>query len=94
MHIKTTATNCHVTVNIKIENLMLLSLVDNAEGDVSLLPGITYRFEWFVFTASNGGQATIEAVVSPDNTGFLPLSIDNTYPVGVKDGNVFLFTLN
>lgn len=94
MHIKTTAKGCHVTVSIKIENLTLLSLTDNAEGGVVLLPNITYRFEWFVFTAHDEAHARIEAEVTPENEGFLPLDISKEYPAGVKDGNVFLFTLN
>ena len=94
MHIKTTSQDCHVTVNIKIETQILLSLTDNDEGDVGLLPGLTYRFEWFVFTAQQA-HATIEAVVIPSNSGFEPpLIIDKDYPAGVQDGNVFLFTLN
>jgi hypothetical protein len=93
MRIKTKAKGCHVSVNIKMESMCFLSLLDNAEGEIDLLPGLTYRFEWFVFT-SQEAHASIEAVVTPDNDGFHPLSIQKDYPAGVKDGNVFLFTLN
>lgn len=94
MHIKTTTQGCHVTVSIKVQSQTLISLADNDERDVTLLPGITYRFEWFVFTAQGEAHARIEAVVTPDNQGFLPLDINKSYPGGVQDGNVFLFTLN
>jgi hypothetical protein len=93
MRIKTTAEGCHVAVSIKIENLTLLSLTDNDSGNVNLLQGITYRFEWFVFTAHDA-HARIQAEVTPENEEFPLLDINKTYPAGIKDGNVFLFTLS
>ena len=93
LHIKTTAEGCHVTVNIKVQGQSLLMLSDNDEKTIDLFPGITYRFEWFVFTAKEA-HARIQAIIEPDNGGFLPLDIDKNYPAGVQDGNVFLFTLN
>lgn len=92
IRIKTTAEGCHVSVNIKIQSQTLLNLTDNDEGGVNLFSGITYRFEWFVFTAHES-HASIEAFVTPDNEGFLPMNIDKNYPAGAQDGNVFLFTL-
>jgi len=94
MHIKTTAEGCHLSVNIRIQSHTLLNLSDNDEGDIDLLPGITYRFEWFVFAGKAQAHARIQAVVTPDNQGFDPLDIDKNYPGGVQDGNVFLFTLS
>ena len=93
MNIKTTAEGCHVTVNIRLQSQTLLSLTDNDEKGVELLSGITYRFEWFVFTATDDAHAHIQASVEPFNEGFLPLNINKTFPAGVQDGNVFLFTL-
>ncbi len=92
LRVKTTAEGCHVTVNIRIQNQTLLSIADNSETGVNLFPGITYRFEWFVFTAREA-HARIQALMEPDNPGFPPLDIDKHYPAGVQDGNVFLFTL-
>jgi hypothetical protein len=93
MHIKTTAQGCHVTVSIKIDGQTLLNLLDNDERELDLFPGLTYRFEWFVIT-SQDAHASVEAVVTPASSGFHPLNIQKDYPAGVKDGNLFLFTLN
>lgn len=93
INIKTEAEGCHVSVNIKVLGQTLLTLTDNDQGSVNLFPGITYRFEWFVITAHNA-HIKIDAVVSPNNDGFLPLAIEKDYPGQVQDGNVFLFTLN
>ena len=93
INIKTLAEGCHVTVNIKVQGQTLLNLTDNDEGSLNLFSGITYRFEWFVITAKDA-HIKIEAVVTPENDGFRPLTIEKDYPPGVQDGNVFLFTLN
>ena len=93
MRVKSRADGAHVSVNIKVQQQFLLNLKDDDEGTVKLFPGIIYRFEWFVITGHDA-HILIEATVSPDNQGFPPLSIIKTYPPGVQDGNVFLFTLN
>lgn len=93
INIKTFADGCHVSVNIKVLGQTLLNLAGNDEGGVSLFPGITYRFEWFVITGRDA-HIKIDAIVSPENDGFHPLKIEKEYPAGVQDGNVFLFTLN
>lgn len=93
MNIRTTAEGCHVSVSIKIQNQTLLTVGDNTDANIELLAGITYRFEWFVFTAGDA-HARVQVNVSPDNPGFPPLDIDKTYPGGAMDGNVFLFTLS
>lgn len=92
INIKILAQGCHVSVNIKVQGQTLLSLTDNDEGSINLFSGISYRFEWFVITAKDA-HIKIEAAVTPDNEGFLPLTIEKDYPAGVQDGNVFLFTL-
>lgn len=92
--IRTTAQGCHIAVNIKVNGHTVLSLIDNDEKSVNLQPNLTYRFEWFVIAGKDGAKAIIEAVVTPDNQGFLPLKIENEYNAGDQDGNVFLFTLN
>jgi len=93
IQIKTLAEGCHVSVNIKVQGQTLLRLTDNDEGSINLFTGISYRFEWFVITAKEA-HIKIEAVVTPANEGFLPMTIEKDYPAGVQDGNVFLFTLN
>jgi hypothetical protein len=93
IQIKTIAEGCHLSVNVKIQNQVLLNLTDNDEGRVNIFSGMTYRFEWFVFAAQES-HMRIEAVVTPENDGFHPMVLDKNYPAGAQDGNVFLFTLN
>jgi hypothetical protein len=93
IHLKTTAEDCSITVNIKKEGQLLLSLTDNDEGSLDLEPALTYRFEWFVFT-NKEAHARIEAQILPEVMDFPPLVIDKKYPPGVTDGNIFLFNTN
>lgn len=93
-NIKTTAQGCHIAVNIKVNGHAILSLTDNDERSVHLQSGLTYRFEWFVIAGKDGAKALIEAFITPNNQGFLPLEIAKEYNAGDQDGNVFLFTLN
>ncbi|HLW18778.1 MAG TPA: hypothetical protein VKX33_00565 [Cyclobacteriaceae bacterium] len=93
IHIKTVAKHCHITVKIREDNNVLLSLTENDEGSAQLLPNTTYIFEWHVFTGSQPAKANIQALVVPANDGFPPLKIDKEYAPGERDGAPFIFTL-
>lgn len=92
--IKTTADDCHIAVSIRIQNRTLLTLRDNDQKSIQLIPGVEYEFDWEVFTGQKPAHANIQAKITPLNSGFPPLDIDKNYPAGVQDGNTFLFTLN
>ncbi len=83
----------HLRINIKEANKTILSITDNDQKSIELRNSVEYRFEWFVTTSAEA-KITIEAEVSPANSGFLPLNIEKKYPAGANDGGVFLFTLN
>lgn len=93
LHIKTGSQSCHVIVNIKLDGFVLLKLMDNDERFMDLLKGITYTFEWFVFTGPDEGHADIFAEVIPPTEAFPLLHIEKDYPAGSRDGNLFDFTL-
>jgi hypothetical protein len=92
IQITTAVQGCHLVVKIISNGHVLLQLTDNDQGSTSLLPGLNYRFEWHVWTATDA-HVHIQASVAPANNGFPPLTVDRDYSAGSDDGNLFLFTL-
>jgi len=93
MKVITTATSCHVVVSISVNGHFLISLRDNDEDTVDLLPGVEYRFEWHAVAGNGDGNFSIDAEVAPINDGFPRFHLDKQLGSGERSDRLFLFTL-
>ena len=91
--IQTTANNGHlILLLINSSGVTILTLRDSDKGDIMLVPGQTYRFEWHVWSAT-AADYEIDASVAPASHGFPPFNWKKSYPNADTDMGGFYFTL-
>ncbi|PQJ09275.1 hypothetical protein CJD36_018675 [Flavipsychrobacter stenotrophus] len=90
---ETSVNGCHLVVTITTNGALLQRLRDNGQGEINVLQGVSYVYQWHAIAGGGGGHYDIESSVDPENAGFPPLKVNKDLAAGERADGVFIFSL-
>jgi len=92
INITTKANNGHLIVHVKNSaGVIILTVAGTGSGSCMLVPGSSYRFDWYVWSAQ-AADYSIDASATPPTSGFPQLSFTKKYSSAMEDAGGFPFT--